>query len=661
MRHFLIGLLLIANFVQAQTIVAYRASMVNGQQKIFAIYSDGHRSPVASMPSDRPKSRKGGKVNLTYAPEGIRQLNTAQFGKDKYFDPNFKLAIDFRDGSVSNDEMKRRGLTLFTKYTMQDPNEFNQLQFGEGMDYIGESTLHGPLEGQGYWHSTLEEIESRYQNTLPGAERGYFIANIETSQEWYPGNDPNVYPGYPGFAQGTYGPGRNGNGANWENIKGFQLARLESTGESNVSLETLANRGFGAWNAEKNARRGNRLIVLLVSQKRKSQPGGLISFGAAMYQGEPDSTNAYNTGGFADSDGNNTAFPPDGDGNSTINGRKYKLSGSFYEQESVNSDYYYDFNFTIGQQDASEIWDQQLPGKTNYPYIWSKIKPEHIVAKQLGHIQANDYRIKNRGGNNNRPVIVQRQLEYEDNRAGVREGENFDNRSIARVPGNMNAGCLDYGNGGSPCDDFPKIWQEPYKQYSMYVCARWFFANRPGSAYYIFHGGGTYNLATEAGINYEYHPITSIYQARHDMQPYERFLGQSTLVEKPEVQANQAGAYQSYDAIQAYNYKNGSRGPKRPVFQIRYLAQAGGYRVLVLGGDDLQHFQERTHNVRYQLPGMSGPVTFAIKLRGPSAQVFEFIVSGSDANQTYTANFSPQVGFEKAGYAGRVGVLGMAN
>ena len=46
---------------------------------------------------------------------------------------------------------------------------------------------------------------------------------------------------------------------------------------------------------------------------------------------------------------------------------------------------------------------------------------------------------------------------------------------------------------------------------------------------------------------------------------------------------------------------------------------------------------------------------FRIKLRGPAAQVFEFVVSNQDTDQIYEATPTPQFGFEQAGYAGRVG------
>jgi len=126
------------------------------------------------------------------------------------------------------------------------------------------------------------------------------------------------------------------------------------------------------------------------------------------------------------------------------------------------------------------------------------------------------------------------------------------------------------------------------------------------------------------------------------------------MEQQPEVKVDQAGDWQRYDAIQAYNYSHGSYGTQRPVYVVRYAPVAGGWRVLVLGGHNLQHGEEHTDLVR--LPdGLLNGNQFRIKLRGPAAQVFEFIVKDQDSGQTYEATPTPQAGFERAGYAGRTG------
>jgi hypothetical protein len=606
---------------------------------------------VSTLPSDAVRARTAGKVAIPYAREGKTQINLAQFGTGKYYDPNFVFTVDYRPLDKTLDQMRAYGQNLFADFQTKDPLvdggvEKNSLPYPQRLIYDTESGLHGYLEGVELYQESLSTVEQYYQGSIKGPAQGYWVANIESSNEWWPGNNGSVYPGYPDWANGTYNTSHS---PSWDSQKGKTI-QMESNNGQTISLEALANQGWGTWYNEMVTRRTNRIKVMLQTAKRKGNGRGFVAYGGSMYQGKPDLSNAYQTNTFQDGNGGTSAF---GGGDVvTINGRQYNLSGDIWKDEIYHLDYYYDFNFHIAQQDYNEIWQQDNPDKRNFPYMWSKIRPIHTVADQIGHFQCNDYRMKN-GRGVLRPVVSMRELLYEANIAGIIEGQGYEG-VIGRVPGGFDFGWVDYKNGGTAQDDAIKIWLPPYLMYSYYTCARWFYANRPGSGFHVWNAPGQYDLSNSPSVNHHLHTVMAAWQARADMQPYERFLGQSTLVEKPEVQIAQTGTWQSYDAIAAYNYSAGTRGVQKPVYQIRYLSQNGGYRVLILGGMVQEHGQERTDNVRYTFPGMSSPVTFAVKLRGPAAQIYEFSVASTDGGQTYTATPAAVPAWEKAGYAGRV-------
>ncbi len=610
---------------------------------------------VNNPPTDLTRARIAGKVAIPYAREEKKLLNLDQFGTGKYYDPNFVFTCDYRDLNKSLDQMRAYGQNLFadfqTRGVLDDGGaEKNGIPYPQRLIYDTESGLHGYLQGVRYYEETLETVEAYYQQSITGPNQGYWVANIETSNEWWPGNQSSgAWPGYPDWATGSYSTAHSGAWGDSQN----KTIKLESNNGEQVSLLTLANRGFGAWQNEMVTRRSNRLVVMMQNAGRKGNGRGRIAFGGSMYQGKPDYSTAYTTGAFQDGNANPNAFANDGNSNVVLNGRTYKLQGGVYDYETFHLDYYYVFSFHIAQQDYNEIWQQEQADKTNFPYIWSKIRPDHVVADQIGHFQANDYRMRNGKGTPERPVILLRELLYEENLAGIIENQGYQG-VIGRVPKGFDFGWVNFNNGGTIYDDAIKIWLPPYLMYSYYMTARWYYANRPGSGVYVWNAPGQYNIGNTESVNHHIHTVTAAWQARADMQPYERFLGLSTLVEKPEVQISQSGNWLSYDAIAAFNYAQGVKGPEKPVYQIRYLAQAGGYRVLILGGMRQEHGAERVDNVRYQFPGMSSPVTFQVKLRGPAAQIYEFSVASADAGQTYTAQPMAQPAWEKAGYAGRV-------
>ena len=607
-------------------------------------------------------------MKLPYAPEAKRVLNANQFGLDKYYSPNFKFSVDFRNSIESVQDKRRQSVNLFSNLAVTEA-ERTAMPFDQGLVYDGEAGLHGPLEGVEYFESTLSVLESRYQAHVSGAEKGYWAANIETSSEWYPGNSDSAYPGFPADRTGSYNTGHS---RSWNDSKNISIL-CESDGVTRT-LEQLANLGYDKWESEKNVRRANRVILLLQMAQRKSPAGGLVSYGCSMYQGQPDKNTAYQTNVFnageakvwleggtlnvtkankgQDQDGvgtfaNISSLGGDANGNITINGTNYTIKGDIYSNETLHLDYYYQFNFEMARSDYEDIWVTRNPAKQNYESIWAAIKTRHVVADQVGHWQANRYRMLNRPGQTVRPTIMMREIMYEGNVAGYVDGQ----PRISRVPDGLGTGRIDQGGGYS---DLPKIWIPPYEMYSYYAVQRFLEGGTRGSGFHLFNAPGVFDFANTSGFNQVFHTVTALFQARADLQIYERFFDNSTMEQQPEVKVDQVGDWQQYDAIQAYNYQEGTIGKQRPVYLVRYAPVAGGWRVVILGGHNLRHGDERTDLVR--LPGgLLNSNQFKIKLRGPAAQVFEFVVSNQDTGQTYEATPTPQIGFERAGYAGRIG------
>ena len=645
MRTFFFGLLLLAHsvgFAQTKTIIGYRTSAMPGNQSlIFALYSDGSRRCLTALPADRPTDRIGGVVKLPYVPEAKRTLNPNQFGLDKYYSPDFKFSVDFRNSTESVETKRRQGVSLFSDMAVSVA-ERNAMPFGQGLIYIGEASLHGSLEGVEYFESSLSTLEQHYRSRVSGAERGYWVPNIETSSEWYPGNVNTSYPGFPASRTGSYGSNHS---RPWNDSKNLSIL-CESDGVTRT-LEQLANEGYNKWESEKNVRRSNRVVLLLQMARQRSPFGGLCSYGASMYQGPPDKSNAYQTDVFNSGDADISRIGGDQNGRISLNGAEYTIKGNIYSNETLHLDYYYQFDFRMARSDYEDIWVRRNPAKQNYESIWAAIKTRHVVGDQVGHWQANRHRMLNGQGQTVRPTLMMREIMYEQNIAGYVDGV----PTIGRVPDGLDAGRIDQGEGRS---DSPKIWIPPYEMYTYYTVHRFLEGGITGSGFHLFNAPGVFDFANTSGFNQVYHSVTALFQARADLQVYERFLDNSTMEQQPEVKVDQAGDWQRYDAIQAYNYSHGSYGTQRPVYVVRYAPVAGGWRVLVLGGHNLQHGEEHTDLVR--LPdGLLNGNQFRIKLRGPAAQVFEFIVKDQDSGQTYEATPTPQVGFERAGYAGRVG------
>ncbi|UFH52268.1 hypothetical protein [Spirosoma sp. KNUC1025] len=220
-----------------------------------------------------------------------------------------------------------------------------------------------------------------------------------------------------------------------------------------------------------------------------------------------------------------------------------------------------------------------------------------------------------------------------------------------------------YGNDNFR--DTPRLWQPPYEQYSRYVVTRFFAGDEPDWGFYLFPAdppdivkdlNNPADPDTKAYYNFSQHPVSAMLQARADMQPYETYYPGSVLVENPEVQLSRAGDFVAYNGVAAVNNDAGNQGPKRPAYMLRYKTVPGGWRVVLIGGMLQNWTEERVDMVR--LPGgLLNGNRFQVKLRGPSVQVYEFMVKSSDSNQVYEALPMAAPDWEKPGYAGRVGTL----
>jgi hypothetical protein len=627
MRQFLLICSLVLSFVQgfSQSIVQYRVSTLNGQQLVMAIYSDGSRKQVASLPPDAVRARVGGLVRLPYAPEPKQTFNPGQFGANKYYSPSFKFSADFNPNDLTVNQMKQYGQTLFNWWLTKGDDKLT-LQEGDGMAYVTESGLHGPLEGAGYFESTLADYEAYVFNHLPACGYGnnagikYVIFNLEQSNDWNRGNYAN-----------------NGKWPSWEAAKNRSV-KCEFDGNTRT-LEQIDQQGL--WGVEASVRRGNRRLVCYQAARMRAAYPIFIADGSSMYQGLPrmDFRNLNNV--FLNS-GADVSHIGGSNGQITLNGRTYTdMYGSQWSHEDFMLGYYYLFGFEMYNQDYQDIFVNQVAGKTNYPYLWGKVLLRHIVADEKGYLQLNRRLMVNNQGHT-RPIMRMIEPVYEGAGHVIETGQSIDRLTWPELQPNVTG---DY--------EPPKTWQAPWLNYSRYVVTRFFAGNEPGWGLHLFPIDPSH-LTKEKTLkqyNFHWHALAALWQARADMQPYENYYTGSTLVEDPEVQENGSGGFTAWTGVEAYNYSDGTIGTQHPSYMLRYKPVAGGWRVLIMGGMNQNWTQERTDIIR--VPGALNGNVFRVKLRGPAAQVYEFSVKSTDSNQTYEAVPNANVNFERAGYAGR--------
>jgi len=630
---FLLALLLgAAPALVAQNILGYRAARLpDSTVAVYRVYDNGTQVRVARLPSDASRGRFAGRALLPYALETTPgQLNLNQFGLNKYFSPNYRFSVDL-PGPFTVAQRRAQGVTLFSNLT-QPESEKTTFPYGDGIRAVFEqNVLQGVLVGTGFAESDLATVESILQTTCPqvgaGNEVGnkYIYFNFEIGVFWKKESYLN---------KGT-----------WEAKKLTSIV-CESDGVTRT-LEQLD--ASGLWPAEERVRIQNRYGLVNAITRQKSVAGTMISWATGLYgQLYPNLAVATQTSIPFEGTCDVSHIGGNAQGQITLNGRSYTLTGNMYEHEDFQMAYNYLYNFDITRADYNDIWVNKLPGTQNYPYLWGKIAPMHIVAFEKGYWQLLRYRMNARFSRY-WPTMRLMAPVYEANAAGIVDGQ-YQNPEAARIPF-----AAMQETGGA---DQPKILQPPYLWYSRYITHRFLEGDGgAGSGFYMFPINPSQiwgDLSQWANFKTVLHCYTALYQARNDMQPYERFFAGSTLVEDPQVYNPVTTAYDTYNGTQAFAYDGGVTGTRRPAYSIRYKVQAdGSYRVLVLGGMVQNWTDERTDII--SVVGNLNNAKFSIKLRGPAAHVYEFVVPAGESNQTYTANFSAQTQWEKPGYGGRVG------
>lgn len=617
---FLWLVLLTSLSVQAQ--FRYRWSVLpSGDTLKERLNSDGSWVYVKYIPGDATYGRFGiRKVNL-YTREGIASFNPAQFGTGKYFAPNYFFSVDF---NVNQDNLATRlsqGVTLFSRFIQPVQSEYDNLAGSRKFYYQTENELHGPLEGAGYYESDLATVEARLYSVIP-YNVGYWVANIETSNEWN---------------QWRYGEGAHGYD-NWNTAKNRQI-RSERTGEL-ITLEQLWN--SGQWEAEAQVRRNNRLAIMMTIARQRNPN---VAYGASMFQGEPRTNSLTTTNIFKEGTADVSHIAGgDGNGTITLNGRTYQgINKNVYAYETSMHDYFYYFGWSdFSLTDYNEIWLQKKAGTQSMPYIWSRMVPYHIVASEAGHWLANRARM-NLYGQSIRGSVRMQEPNF--------EGQFYTTDFAAHesfVPMQELQNILVDGYTITP-----KVFLPPYYTYSAYAVHRFLEGDTPGSGYHLWNAPGVCRLPTSHPLyQHHLHTVTSLFQARNDLQPLETFYAGSTLVTQPEVQLNQAGSWASYNAAEAFGFQpDGGRIAQKPVYLVRYKQNPNGWQVYIVGGANLNWGESRTDLVR--IPGglLNGNL-FRVKLTGPGAQLYEFAVKASDSGQTYDAtNYTVNTA---SGYAGRI-------
>jgi len=571
--------------------------------------------------------RQGLQLALPYRPEPKASFEPTQFGTGKAFADNYRFSVDFNPHRYSVEQLRGLGQTMFSRFLWgTDDAPFRSLPAGDRWYYQTENELHGPYEGAKYFESDLADIEAWYYHAIP-SNMGHWVANIETSNGWR----PYMYDG----------SGRHGYDS-WEVAKNRRI-RCEFDGQVR-SLEELQQSGL--WDREEQTRRTNRLTVGLTLAKERN---GQALYGSSMWQGIPWTT-ALNTAevfqeGYADV----SRIGGDGDGNISLNGRRYKLTGSVWDAESAMCDYFYYFNFTLSRPLFNDIYLGSDLAKKTYPTLWAAMDPFDIVGSEKGHYQANAHRMLVRQGRirgSYRMLIGV----FEDNRAGIIGGR-FPGEA-ARPPQPELANTLQWTDSGKTLFDTPKIWLPPYMPAGAYTVHRFLSGDRPQSGYHHWESPQrASDPLTVPYYNHELHTVTNLWWARHNLQPLEFWYSNTTLTEDPLVQINRQGDYRAYSGAEAFGrYPDGTSQAPKPSYIVRSKAVKGGTQVAIVGGYPQGWYATRRDNL--QVPALPG-VTFDITLFGPQAHVYcVFVPTGQAGPYTLTPSLSPET--SRPGYAGRI-------
>ncbi|MBD2705500.1 hypothetical protein IC229_33120 [Spirosoma sp. BT702] len=477
---------------------------------------------------------------------------------------------------------------------------------------------------------------------VPGGSDPYAgrcIPNIESSNDW----------------KRTHYGNRN-HWPSWESSKNHEVILESSAAIAEFGPKCTVEQLFskpGAQYAEEGVRRSNRLVLLHKVIKQKGYAGLVHIYGSCAYQGNPRVSALAEMGSqfmvTANCDVSNIGGSSSG--NITLNGQSYVLTGNQYDHEDATLGYFYNNRFDISEQDYNDIWNSKLPHTQNYPHLWSKMFPTHVVGREKAFWQL----VRGKMLHNQRTLrgmIRMAECVYEADECCY----------VNNAPRGVRAPFGQLFNTFPELNDSPKVWQPPHDFYSTYMVARFFGGNDENNGLHIFPSNnnsrvrGDLNSSDWASFNHELHTYTALLQARKDMQALEGFFPGSSLIEDPEVKLNEAGSFSAYSGVVAYNDADG--GPinagQKPAVMLRYKVLPGiGWTVWILIGSPQGYNDSRTDLIRVSASGLNGNI-FKVKSIGCEAQLHEFVVKSSDSGQTYEAINTIVLSERKPGYAGRI-------
>ena len=582
--------------------------------------------PVAKpQPASGPALGVDKKQLTVYEREPAGQFKPEQFGTGDYYDPNFLFSVDF-NADRSLEQRRAVGENLIQISSLTDALKA-ALQRGEAVLYYTESSLHGNLEGPGYYESSLQEyLDGIYNRVIwaggQGADKAVklVVLNIEISNWW---------------SKEAYGWG--GHWTGWEGAKNKRI-QCEQDGQWRT-IEELDNAGL--MEREQNVRRGNRLALLFALLHERAAPEVLMSYGSSMWQSEPDLSQVGQGSPFIESFPDVRFIGGDADGNITLKRpdgtpAHYKLTGNQYQNEDVMCGYYYRHTYDIDESDARRIWNDG--GRTlTYADLWAVMKPVNIVADEKGYIQMCEEMMQRRYGKTH-PILRMWEPVYEDNMATRIDGQPVE--AYARTPfaQQRTANARESGYG-----DVPKIWQPPYLAAGRYMVTRFRAGAEKGWGTHIFPAGPANKLAGLDWYNQLLHSYTAVYQVRKDMQVLERWYEGSTLVENPEVWID--GAWKALTGPEAYGLHGGVRDAPKAGAMLRFKeTDTGGTTVAIVAGTGQGYTEETECRVRF------GGNAFVLPLCGPKGDWFLFEVGAGVTGRT----FAGEAVKSPAGYYGRV-------
>ncbi len=615
---------------------------------------------VPNPPAGRVEGNFGYQLLLRHTLEAPGRVDWAQFGVNKFFSKRYRFSCDWNPNH-SLAELRSFGFSAFNS-CIRDAERGQWVN--EGLYYQTENILHGPLEGVGFYHATIQQYFNQVWGGIPvmNSRYKYLFFNIETSNEWYPGNSGSVYPGY--SQGGSYNTAWS---RPWDELKG-QSILCETDGQTRT-VEQVANMGPNFWEGEKNRRRANRLVIAMQVGRLRADPHGvLLGWGGAAVQGivsQQPGVPAYifGTTVFNEGQANGEHLGADAQGNINFGPATLKLTGDQYTWETVHLNYDYPMFFQMLESDVNEIWNGNDDSKKTHAYVSGKIVPIHVGGYMKSRWQAIRYRMKNRQGWKVIPQVHMIELYYEGDDLNIVDG----NGTYVRYGGHYRAaethlqGVASHGNntGGIAYYDTPKVWIAPGDMYTRKVWHRFLCADDDGSGDHIWEARAIFdpnnpNDPSTKVYNHDQHTATALLMARHALQPLELMFEQAnTLIEDPEVRLQGESTWMAYNGAQAQAYNgDGTWTTPKPAYSMRIWDLGDRWDVVVVGS----HKQptsttSRTDTLRVPGGGINGNMV-RITLRGHWAKISRFSIPKSASGQTF--DDLGQNTLEKPGYAGEI-------